>query len=268
MASSDSAFTGSIPAIYDRCLGPLLFEPYAREVARRVAEWRPRDILETAAGTGIVTAHLARALPEARLVASDLNPAMLDVARERVTGGNVEFQPADALDLPFGDQSFDAVVCQFGVMFYPDRVRGNGEARRVLRDGGRYLAVIWDRLEANPVGAAIHRAMPQVFPDDPPQFLARTPWGYGDPEAIERDLEKAGFSEISIEVVAAASDPVSPEDAALGLTQGSPLRAEIEARDPARLDEATAAAERAVRALGDGDTVTAPLSALFATAVR
>ena len=268
MATSDTAFTGSIPAIYDRCLGPLLFEPYAREVARRAAEWRPADILETAAGTGIVTAHLARALPEARLVATDLNPAMLEVARQRLDGGRVELQPADALDLPFADESFDLVVCQFGVMFYPDRVRGNAEARRVLRDGGRYLAVIWDRLEANPVGAAIHRAMAEVFPDDPPQFLARTPWGYGDPEAIERDLEKAGFSEIEIETVEAASDPVSPADAALGLTQGSPLRAEIEARGVERLDEATAAAEKAVRALGRGDTVTAPLSALFVTAIR
>ena len=128
--------------------------------------------------------------------------------------------------------------------------------------------MIWDRLDANPGSLAIHQAMAEVFPDDPPQFLARTPFGYADAESIERDLEKAGFSEISIEVVPASSDPVSPADAALGLTQGSPLRAEIEARDPARLEEATAAAENAVRALGGGETVTSPLSALFVTAVR
>src|SRR5690349_6144002 len=131
MSSTDTAFAGSIPGLYDRCLGPLLFQPYAEEIARRAAALQPRRVLETAAGTGIVTGALHQALPDAQIVATDLNQAMLDVAAERIRSDRVQFRAADALDLPLGDNEFDLVVCQFGVMFYPDRVRGNAEARRV-----------------------------------------------------------------------------------------------------------------------------------------
>ena len=132
MSVTDTAFAGSIPGLYDRYLGPLLFQPYAQEVARRAAELGARHVLETAAGTGIVTEALHRALLEANIVATDLNPAMLDMAAQRVNSDRVSFQPADALGLPFADGSFDLVVCQFGVMFFPDKIRGNAEARRVL----------------------------------------------------------------------------------------------------------------------------------------
>ena len=264
MTATDAAFAGSIPAIYDRYLGPWLFDDYAREVAARARALSPSRILETAAGTGIVTEQLARELPTAEIVATDLNQAMLDVAAQRIASVNIRYQAADAQDLPFEDSSFDLVVCQFGVMFYPDKVKGNAEARRVLRDGGRYIAIIWDTMDRNPVPQAIERAVGRLFPDDPPTFASRTPWGYGDTSRIEGDLRAAGFEDILIETVE-STNPLDPRGAATGLCQGSPLRAEIEARDPGRLQEATDAAARALQEY-DGQPTT--LSAHVVTATR
>ena len=190
MASIDIRFSGSVPANYERYMVPLLFQPYAEILAERAAQFAPRQILETAAGTGVVTAALARALPEAEIIATDLNQAMLDVAAKRVSSDSVSFRQADALDLPFEDESFDLVVCQFGVMFYPDKVRGNAEARRVLRDGGRYLLAIWDGMDRNPLSELAHQTMERRFPDNPPMFLQRGPFSYHDAHWIERDLER------------------------------------------------------------------------------
>lgn len=264
MSNVDTAFTGSVPATYDRLLGPLLFDPFAKIVAERAAQLSPRRILETAAGTGILTARLARAMPDAEVVATDLNPAMLDVAASRINFGKVSFRPADALDLPFGERAFDLVVCQFGAMFFPDKVTGHAEARRVLRDGGHYLAIIWNRIAENPVSEAVHQAVAALFPANPPSFLGRTPFGYSDPQRIEGDILNAGFSEVHIEVVPASSR-VSAEDAAVGMCQGCPLRGEIEAHGGDALEAATRAA---IDALARVDGTFQPMSALFVTAVR
>lgn len=263
-ASTDTVFSGSVPRRYDRLLGPLLFEPYAQEVARRAETLGPERVLETAAGTGIVTEALLRELPEARIVATDLNPDMLAVARDRIGSGSVELLQADAQDLPFDDSSFDLVVSQFGVMFYPDKARGNSEARRVLRDGGTYLAVIWDKLERNPVSKAIAEAVAGAFPADPPRFIERAPFGYADPEEIERDMRAGGFSQIDIETVELSSR-VSARDAAQGMCVGSPMSAEIAERGEGAVERAAEAAERALEHF-DGKEV--PMSALFVTAVR
>ena len=264
MTTSDTEFTGSIPALYDRCLGPLLFRPFAIEAAHRVRDWRPQRVLETAAGTGIVTEALQRALPDAEIVATDLNPAMLDLAAQRVQPGKVSFQPADAQALPFDDASFDLVLCQFGVMFFPDKIKGGAEAQRVLRDGGRYLAIIWDRLDRNPVSHAISEALEEEFPEDPPRFLERMPFGYADLPRIETDLHSAGFDHVEIETVELSSR-VSANDAAIGMCQGSPMRSEIEALGADALDRATIAAAHALRQFDGLDT---PMSALFVTATR
>jgi SAM-dependent methyltransferase len=267
MSATDTAFAGSIPALYDRYLGPLLFEPFADEVARRASAWSPGHVLETAAGTGILTKALQRALPDAHIVATDLNQAMLDVAAQRIRSDKVSFEAMDAQDLRFVDEMFDLVVCQFGVMFYPDRVRGNAEARRVLRDGGRYLVVVWDHLEHNPVSQALHEAVATVFPDDPPGFLARTPFGYGDPARIEADVRAGGFTEVEIETLSLHSKPISARDAATGMCQGTPLRGEIEQRDPQALDRATGAAAEALRRFEQSGRITAPMSAHVVTAI-
>lgn len=268
MASTDTAFAGSIPALYDRNLGPFLFQPYADEVARRVARLKPSRILETAAGTGIVTEALHSVLPDAEIVATDLNQAMLDVASARISSDRVVFVAANAQDLPFDADGFDLVVCQFGIMFFPDKVRGNAEARRVLRDGGHYVLVIWDRLDRNPASQLIHEAVAGLHPADPPNFLARTPFGYADPAVIEHDLISAGFTNIIFETVRLKSHRSSPREAAVGLVQGSPLKADIEQRDPDGIPAATDAAAHALEALVRGEVFDSDLSAHIVTAIK
>lgn len=266
MGNSDTAFAGSIPEFYHRCLGPFLFEPYAEDLAERARMLRPGRILETAAGTGIVTAALARALPEARIVATDLNPDMLRVAAAHIDSPRVGFEPADAQALPFPDAGFDLVACQFGAMFFPERIGAYGEALRMLKPGGALLFNVWDRLDSNPASQAVAEAVAALFPDDPPSFLARVPFGYHDTARIEADLRSAGFASVEVETVTKRSRG-SARDLAPGLCQGSPLRAEIEARAPGRLDEATEAALAAlVRRCGD--PVDCVMSAHVVTARR
>ena len=259
MQATDAVFAGSIPELYDRCLGPFLFEPYAADLAERAAALRPERILETAAGTGIVTAALARALPEAEIVATDLNSDMLRVAEAKTESPRVAFTPADAQALPFADGGFDLVICQFGAMFFPDRVAAYREARRVLKPGGTFLFNVWDRLDSNPASLAVAEAVAGLFPDDPPGFLTRVPFGYHDLGRIEADLRAAGFAAVEAETVAKRSRGAA-RDVAPGLCQGSPLRAEIEARAPDRLDEASEAAV-ACLVRRHGDPVDAPMSA-------
>lgn len=176
MAASDALFAGSIPDIYDRLLVPLIFEPYASDLAKRVAEAKPQLVLETAAGTGAVTRALASSLKDARIVATDLNQPMLDHARSRQSGDKrIEWRQADALELPFKDQTFDAVACQFGLMFLPDKVQGYREARRVLKPSGRFFFSVWDRISENEFADVVTQALATFFPQDPPRFLARTP---------------------------------------------------------------------------------------------
>jgi ubiquinone/menaquinone biosynthesis C-methylase UbiE len=255
-------FDHSTPALYDRYMGPLLFEPYARLLAERAALLRPTRILETAAGTGIVTRALSEGVPRAQIVATDLNPVMIEFAKQRVHSERVAFQRADAQDLPFPDGNFDIVVCQFGVMFFPDKVRANREALRVLGSGGRYLLVSFDRLELNPVPRAAAEAVVALFPEDPPQYMERGPFSYADPALIQHDLMAAGFTDIQIETVTLSSR-VSASDAAQGLVLGSPFRAEIERRDPSALDRAV---DAVTKALGPWDGKNASISAHVVTA--
>jgi ubiquinone/menaquinone biosynthesis C-methylase UbiE len=250
----DKAFTGSVPAIYDQYLGPLIFEPYARDMAERLADVKEGRLLEVAAGTGIVTRALDRSLPASvEIVATDLNQAMLDQAAARTGSARIAWWQADAQSLPFGDDAFDIVLCQFGVMFFPDKRKAFAEARRVLKPGGRYLFSVWDRLEENEVAKPVADAMAAFFPKDPPQFLQRMPYGFYDPEPIRREMAAAGFASVKSETVAKRAQAESARDPAIGFCQGSPLRFEIEARDLARVVEATEAAARTVAArLGDG----------------
>ena len=268
MTATDTVFAGSIPATYDRLMVPMLFEPYAADVAERAKAYGPRDILEAAAGTGVVTQALHNALPDARIVATDLNPAMLALAAERLRSDKARFQAADAQDLPFDDQCFDLIVCQFGIMFYPDKLAANREAFRVLRPGGRYLLVIWDKLDRNPASKAVQEAVAAEFPSDPPQFYARVPFGYADLETVTADLMAAGFDDLEFETIAHRSRARSAFDAATGLCQGSPLRSEIEARDHSALERVTEAAARALRQFEGPDGFDAPMSAHLVTATK
>jgi SAM-dependent methyltransferase len=248
MSDVDKLFAGSIPKLYETWLVPLIFEPYAQDLKPRVAALDLTRILEVAAGTGVVTRALATLANDGvSIVATDLNQAMLDEAAAVGTVRPVSWQQADAMALPFADGEFDLVVCQFGVMFFPDKPRAFAEARRVLKPGGTFLFNVWDRIGENEFADTVTRALEAVFPDDPPRFLARTPHGYHDPATIQRDLAAGGFTQLPrMATVAARSRAESARIPALAYCQGTPLRNEIEVRDATRLAEATDAAAAAI----------------------
>lgn len=254
MSATDKVFTGSIPEIYERFLVPLIFEPYAADLAGRIADARPHAVLETAAGTGVLTRALASRLPgTVQIVATDLNQPMLDQAAKQSPGRRVAWRQADALALPFEDQSFDVVACQFGVMFFPDKVQGYREARRVLKPGGRFMFNVWDEISTSEFADVVTQALAEVFPKDPPRFMARTPHGYHDTGAIRDALQTAGFANIAIEPLDHRSKAPSPRHPAVAYCQGTPLRNEIEARDGSRLEEATTkAADAIAKRFGNG----------------
>lgn len=256
MSETDKVFAGSIPENYDRYLVPLIFKPFAEDIAGRAASLSPHIVLETAAGSGVVTRSLAPRLPPgARYVVTDLNQPMLDHAATRQLADNrISWLRADAQALPFEDDTFDLICCQFGAMFFPDRQAGYREAKRVLKPGGYFLFNVWDRIEENVFADDVTNALAEVFPDNPPRFLARTPHGYHDPVLIRSELEKAGFSSVVIETRAEQSRASSARHPAVAYCQGTPLRNEIEARDPGRLDDATEyVASKLARRHGSGE---------------
>jgi SAM-dependent methyltransferase len=247
--SCDAAnFIGDIPEHYDRALGPMIFVDYATDIARRAADSTPARVLETAAGTGIVTRQLRSFLNAgAHLTATDLNPPMLEVARTKFRPGEqVEFRPADAAALPFADGTFDAVVCQFGVMFFPDKDRSYHEVHRVLVPGGRYLFSVWDSHRYNAFGRLAHEVAGSFFPDDPPQFY-RVPFSYYRIDPIKESLLGAGFADITVTIVTLEKEIPSAAFFARGLIHGNPLIEQITSRggvDPGRIVDALTQALR------------------------
>ncbi|RNL62541.1 methyltransferase domain-containing protein [Nocardioides marmoriginsengisoli] len=235
-SSGDAQFGGSIPDLYERLLVPMIFQGPATRLAGVVAATSPRTILETAAGTGVLTRALVQQCPDARITATDLNQPMLDAAATR-TAARVRWQQADALDLPFEDGSFDVVVCQFGAMFFPNRSAGYREAGRVLAPGGTFVLNVWDRIENNEVTYVIESAMALAAPADPPRFMSRTPHGYFDPDRIRADLAVAGMTDVEI-VAVDGIGVTTAADAAVAFCQGTPWSGEL-ARHPT-LDVATA----------------------------
>ena len=260
MDKNDAQFVGSIPDYYDSGLGPVLFADFAADMARRVAALAPRRVLETAAGTGIVSRAMRDRLPaDARLTVTDLNPPMLEIARRKFTAGElVEVQPADAQALPFGDAAFDAMVCQFGIMFYPDKPKSYREAMRVLRPGGTYLFSVWDAHSQNGFARITERLIRQVFPVDPPGSY-RVPFSCSEIDPIKEALVEAGFSGLSIDVLR-IDKPVSElKPFAEGLILGNPLVDQIRARSGVAPDEMVAALVDALGHEFGTDPATIPL---------
>ncbi len=269
MLETDKVFAGSIPENYDRYMVPLIFEPFAADLAQRAASLSPTAVLEIAAGTGVVTRALAPKLsPGASYIVTDLNQPMLDYAASRqAPDSRIKWRQADALALPFENAVFDLVCCQFGAMFFPDRAAAYREARRVLKPGGHFLFNVWDRIEENVFADDVTNALARIFPDDPPRFLARTPHGYYDTALIRSELEDAGFSRVVIETKAEQSRASSPRLPALAYCQGTVLRSEIEARDPGKLQAAIDYAASAIAGRhGDGE-VAAKIQAHVTVAV-
>jgi SAM-dependent methyltransferase len=252
MASADAAFAGSIPQLYERFMVPLIFDPYSEDLIKRIVQRKPARVLELAAGTGAVTRRMSLRLPlDTDIVATDLNQGMLDQGLKQCKATNVEWRLADAMELPFPNASFDLVVCQFGVMFFPDKARAFAETRRVLRPGGAYLFNVWDALQYNEFAAATQAALAAHFPSDPPRFLERTPHGYNDPATIRGHLAAGGFTAVEHQVLPSRSHAPSARIPATAYCQGTPLRAEIEARGD--LQKATTVVESALeRHFGNG----------------
>jgi ubiquinone/menaquinone biosynthesis C-methylase UbiE len=269
-ANADRDFSVSIAEIYDQLLVPLLFQAYAKDLSHRVEKLEPRDVLELAAGTGVVTRLLASRLPSGtRVVATDLNEPMLAFAKAKQPPGRaVEWRHADALSLPFEDNAFDVVVCQFGAMFFPDKVKAFGEARRVLKPGGHFVFSVWDRISENEFADVVTEALAQRFPDDPPRFMARVPHGYHDVAQIRAELNAAGFTKVVTEVVEEISRASSPYAVARAYCQGTPLRAEIESRDPSGLEPTTVHATTALAQKFGAGPLEGRIQAIVITATR
>jgi SAM-dependent methyltransferase len=262
--SSAGAYSGSVPAFYDRYRGPV-FESYAADLVSRLPQVDGLRVLELACGTGIVTRRLREALPESStLVATDLNEAMIDYARAAVAVDGIVWQQADAQELVFDDRSFDVVVCQFGFMHLPDKVRGFREVRRVLSSGGVLLANVWHSLDANPAVGVIHASLAELFPDDPPRFL-ETPYGYHDSERIRADMSAAGWEDVQLEDVCLRSLSPSAADFATGFTRGTPLAHELAARG-SDIDAVTRALTAALIPVGGEGLFESQLAATVITA--
>ena len=242
MTNDAAQFIGNIPEHYDKALRPIIFVDYAEDIARRLAALRPSAVLETAAGTGIVTRRLRDLLPTgAALTATDLNQPMLDVACSKFSASDhVTFQTADAMALPFADACFDAVVCQFGVMFFPDKPKSYREVHRVLKPGGHYLFNVWDAPSYNPFARIAGEVVERFFPVDPPQFYT-VPFSCAQIDPVKEGLLQAGFEKIEISVVAVSKDIPNAGAFARGLVFGNPLADQIRLRggvDPEQVVEA------------------------------
>ena len=267
MKNEHAEFSGSIPAAYDRHLGPLLFQPYAEDLAARLQIGEKGSVLELACGTGIVTRVLRDRLPSAvKLTATDLNEPMFRHASDKFgPEENVQWAQADACSLPFGDAMFDAVVCQFGIMFVPDKALAAREAHRVLKPGGHFLFNVWDAFEHNELCQIAHETITSYFEKDPPTFY-ETPFGYHDQEEIKRTLEGAGFREIRTEVVAKVGEASQAEDVATGLVQGNPVAVAIAERDASLLPVITNAIAQAITRRFGATEMRIPLRAIVVEA--
>ncbi|MFE9406460.1 class I SAM-dependent methyltransferase [Streptomyces sp. NPDC006530] len=262
--NADQRWSESMPAAYEQYLVPVIFRPFAEDLTARAASLHPRRILELAAGTGVLTSHLLASVPLAEVTATDLNDAMVALGTTRAPGA--VWRQADAQRLPFPDGAFDLVVCQFGVMFFPDRVAAFTEVRRVLAPGGRFLFNTWGPLAKHTFEVALQAGLERAFPVDPPRFFPTVPHGYADPAVVTADLAAAGFTVEEGQELTLEGRAASTADLATGYLTGTPVRAVVEERG-GEPDVRAIVVEEMTTRLGPGP-VTAPMTAfVFRAAV-
>jgi ubiquinone/menaquinone biosynthesis C-methylase UbiE len=249
----NTSFVGTVPENYERYLGPLMFKPYAQDLACRLLVGDQAEVLELACGTGVLTRELLAMMePGVHLVASDVSEPMLEVAQQQIRDRRIEWHQADAAALPFDAGRFDAVICQLGIQYFADKVAAAREARRVLRRGGVFLFSTWSGPQTNPLAHLAQQTAAACFPDDTPTFY-ELPWSYGDTRQIESDLRAAGFRHVSIQPVALVGRAPSADYAAMGIVQGTPMANAIAERRSITVDAFTAViAASLTRELGDG----------------
>lgn len=267
--SSLTAFAGSVPANYDKYLGPLLFETYALDLVERLQARHLKNVLEIACGTGRLTRHLLSLLPsDGSLVATDLNPDMIAEAKSHIINKRVQWLQADAQRLPFKQNSFDHVICQFGVMFFPDKEVAFKEAFRVLEEGGAYIFSVWDSMIYNPRVFILNKVMDELFKDEAPDFLKKGPYSYFDKDEIRDKLSKAGFGNISIDVVMKTTELKNVDDVVIGFVDGSPLSTFL-AKKPVDLQqEVRHKLHEEIKAQVDQYGSVMPLQALLIQAIK
>ena len=235
MDKQHAAFAGTIPAYYEKYLGPFLFEPYALDIISRLKDKKYPNILELACGTGRVTANLAKSVNHDSLTATDLNKDMIEVAKKNVSDKNIQWQVADALNLPFEKSSFDAVVCQFGIMFFPDKLKGLQEAHRVLKPGGKLLFNTWDKVENIPAIHEGRKVIESFFENDQPDFY-KVPFSMHDKNELENLMKAAGFKNANATLVKKEGISASAADLAKGMVEGNPIFLAIVEKDPSLIE--------------------------------
>ena len=267
MTDEHANFAGSIPAAYDRYLGPVLFQPYAEDLATRLRLTRNSSVLELACGTGILTRILRTNLPPTvQLTATDLNEPMYRYAAGKFRKGErVRWFQADACNLPFDDQKFDAVVCQFGIMFVPDKELAAREAYRVLKRGGVFLFNVWDALNYNKLALLAHRTITSYFKKDPPTFYL-VPFSYHNRAEIRRLLKNAGFRTVNTKIVMKIGRISDVEGVAKGLVQGNPVSLAIAERNPVLFPGITNAISAGIRRRFGKRNIRVPMRAIVVQA--
>lgn len=262
VSESENWWSDSMPAAYEQYLVPALFRPYAADLVGRIKQMQPARILELAAGTGVVTREMAAASVEASVTATDVNPVM--IAEGSLHAPGAKWQQADATTLPFDDDTFDVVVCQFGAMFFPDRPTAYGEARRVLSEGGTFLFNTWGPVAANGFTAALLESVDEILGPNSGSFITEVPFGYYDEDRIRADLSAGGFEKVSIERLELISTCPSAEDLARGYALGTPVRMDLEGAGD--LDSMTARLAASLEQRFGSGSITAPMLALVVTA--
>jgi ubiquinone/menaquinone biosynthesis C-methylase UbiE len=267
--SSVSAFAGSVPANYEKYLGPFLFEPYALDLMKRLQNRKVKNVLELACGTGRVTKHLLNLVPQdGQLVASDLNPDMIAIAKEKVPDQKIDWQVIDAQELPFSNNSFDTIVIQYGVMFFPDKLRAFSEAHRVLEAGGLMLFNSWDSLHHNPAIEIMHNLLQSEFGDAAPNFLEQGPYSFSDRKLMRQLLEDAGFSDIRLETVQIMSRYDNADVVVKGFCEGSPLAAYLKDFDSTVKERVKQKMKEEIQRKFGAQSNEVPLQAIVCEAVK